>query len=152
VFDKTGTLTKGEFGITDVLVFDKAMNEDELVAYAASIEQSSEHPIAKGIVKNAKEQWSVDNFRAIPGKGAQGTIKNKSVKAVSPVYLRERTITANDPRIAELGKQGKTVIFVLIDDKLKGAIALADIIRPESRQAIARLKSMGIRCIMLTGD
>ena len=152
VFDKTGTLTKGEFGITDVLVLDKAMKEDELVAYAASIEQYSEHPIAKGIVKNAKDKWDVENFRAIPGKGAEGTVKGKNVKAVSPGYLRERKLEASDPRIAELGRQGKTVIFVLIGDELKGAIALADIIRPESKEAIARLKAMGIRCIMLTGD
>jgi P-type Cu2+ transporter len=152
VFDKTGTLTKGEFGITDVLALDKAMKEDELVAYAASIEQYSEHPIAKGIVKNTKDKWDVENFRAIPGKGAEGTVKGKNVKAVSPGYLRERKLDASNPRIAELGKQGKTVIFVLIGDELKGAIALADIIRPESKEAIARLKAMGIRCIMLTGD
>ena len=152
VFDKTGTLTKGEFGITDVLVLDKAMKEDELVAYAASIEQYSEHPIAKGIVKNAKDKWNVENFRAIPGKGAEGNVKGKNVKAVSPGYLRERKLDASDPRIVELGRQGKTVIFVLIGDELKGAIALADIIRPESKEAIARLKAMGIRCIMLTGD
>ena len=152
VFDKTGTLTKGEFGITDILVFDKTMKDDELVAYAASIDQHSEHPIAKGIVKNAKEKWDVDNFRAIPGKGAEGIVKGKNVKAVGPGYLREKKIDAADPRIAKLGRQGKTVIFVLIGDELKGAIALADIIRPESKEAIARLKAMGIRCIMLTGD
>ena len=152
VFDKTGTLTKGEFGITDVLVLDKAMKEDELVAYAASIEQYSEHPIAKGIVKNAKDKWNVENFRAIPGKGAEGTVKGKNVKAVSPGYLRERKLDASNAGIVDLGKQGKTVIFVLIDDELKGAIALADIIRPESKETIARLKAMGIRCIMLTGD
>ncbi len=152
VFDKTGTLTKGEFGITDVLVLDKAMKEDELVAYAASIEQYSEHPIAKGIVKNAKDKWDVENFQAIPGKGAEGTVKGKNVKAVSPGYLRERKLKVSDPRLAELGCQGKTVIFVLIGDELKGAIALADIIRPESKEAVARLKAMGIRCIMLTGD
>jgi Cu2+-exporting ATPase len=152
VFDKTGTLTKDEFGITDILVFDKAMTEDQLVAYAGSIEQNSEHPIAKGIVKNAKENWRVDSFRSIPGKGAEGMVKGRQVKAVSPGYLREKNIAATDPRITELGRQGKTVIFVLIDDQLKGAIALADIIRPESKQAIARLKSIGIRCIMLTGD
>ena len=152
VFDKTGTLTKGEFGITDILVFDKTMNDDDLVALAASIEQHSEHPIAKGIVKDAKSKWTVDNFRAIPGKGAEGTVKGQNVKAVSPGYLREKQIVFSDPRIAELGRQGKTVIYVLMNDELKGAIALADIIRPESKQAIARLKSMGIRCIMLTGD
>lgn len=152
VFDKTGTLTKGEFGITDVLVLDDAMNGSDLVAYAAAIEQNSEHPIAQGIVRNAKAKWSVDDFRAIPGKGAEGTVNGKTVKAVSPGYLRERNIAATDPRLGELGRQGKTVIFVLVNDRLAGAIALADIIRPESKPAIARLKAMGIRCIMLTGD
>jgi len=152
VFDKTGTLTKGEFGITDFLVLDKAMKEDELLASAAAIEQYSEHPIAKGIVKSAKDKWDVENFRAIPGKGAEGTVKGKNVKVVSPGYLRERKFDSFNPRITELGKQGKTVIFVVIGDELKGAIALADIIRPESKEAIARLKAMGVRCIMLTGD
>jgi len=152
VFDKTGTLTKGEFGITDILVSDKDMTEGDLVAYAASIEQHSEHPIARGIVKDAKEKWDVDSFRTIPGKGAEGLVGGKNVKAVGPGYLREKQIDASDPRITALEKQGKTVIFVLIGDELKGAIALADIIRPESRQAIAHLKAMGIRCLMLTGD
>lgn len=151
IFDKTGTLTKGEFGITDILAFGD-MKEDEVVSYAASIEQHSEHPIAKGIVNDAKEKWDVDNFQAIPGKGAEGMVKGKNVKAVSPGYLRENNIKADDPRIMELGKQGKTVIFVLIEERLMGAIALADIIRPESKEAMARLKAMGIRCIMMTGD
>ncbi len=157
IFDKTGTLTKGEFGITDVLVFDESLNRDELVFYAAAIETNSEHPIAKGIVNDAPETWTakdwgVDNFKAIPGKGAEGSVKGKNIKTVSPGYLREKNIPVDDPRIAELGKQGKTVIYVLMDDQLKGAIALADVIRPESKQAIAKLKEMGIRCIMLTGD
>jgi Cu2+-exporting ATPase len=152
VFDKTGTLTKGEFGIMDILLFDSAMTEDELVTYAASIEQHSEHPIAKGIVKTARDKWAVENFQAIPGKGAEGIVKGKNVKAVSPGYLREKKIDASDPRVAALGTQGKTVIFILIDNELKGAIALADIIRPESKEAISHLKAMGIRCIMLTGD
>jgi len=152
VFDKTGTLTRGEFGITDVLVLDKAIKEDELVAYAASIEQYSEHPIAKGIVKSVKDKWHVENFHAIPGKGAEGIVRGKHVKAVSPGYLGERRLDAAIPRVAELSRQGKTVIFVLVDEELKGAIALTDIIRPESKEAVARLKAMGIRCIMLTGD
>jgi Cu2+-exporting ATPase len=152
VFDKTGTLTEGEFGITDVLVFDKTMTAEDVVAYAASIEQQSEHPIAKGIIKDANEKWPVENFRAVPGRGAEGTVNGKDVKVVSPGYLRENNITAFDPRVEALGRQGKTVIFVLVGDETKGAIALADIIRPESKDAIVRLKGMDIRCIMLTGD
>lgn len=152
IFDKTGTLTKGEFGITDVLLFDPSITEDELITYAASVEMNSEHPIAKGIVKSSKQTWSVENFSAIPGKGAQGLVKNKKIMVVSPGYLREQEIEMNDKRILELSKQGKTVIFVLIENQLKGGIAVADIIRPESKPAIAALKKMGIRCIMITGD
>lgn len=152
IFDKTGTLTKGEFGITDVLLFDAGMKQEELVAYAASVEAHSEHPIAKGIVKSSSQKWEVENFRAIPGKGAEGAVQGRNVKAVSPGYLREQNISMDDPRYRELSGQGKTVIFVLIDNQLKGAIALADIIRPESKEAMKRLKEMGIRCIMLTGD
>jgi Cu2+-exporting ATPase len=152
VFDKTGTLTEGKFGITDVLVFDKAMKAEDVVAYAASIEQQSEHPIAQGIIKDATVTWPVERFRAIPGKGAEGTVNGKDVKAVSPGYLHEVNISAVDSRIEALSREGKTVIFILIGDQLKGAIALADIIRPESKDAIARLKGMGIRCFMLTGD
>lgn len=152
IFDKTGTLTKGEFGITDVLLFDASISEEELITYAASVEMNSEHPIAKGIVKSSKQTWEVDNFSAIPGKGAQGLVKNKQIMVVSPGYLREQKIEMDDKRVPELSAQGKTVIFVLIDSKLIGGIAVADMIRPESKPAIAALKKMGILCIMLTGD
>lgn len=152
IFDKTGTLTKGKFGITDVLLFDKAYSEEKLVSYAASIEQHSEHPIAKGIVNDSKNRWEVDKFTSIPGKGAQGQVKGYTIKVVGPGYVKEKKLQIKNNQIAKLSKQGKTVVYVIIDDKLIGAIALADIIRPESREAIKKLKSMGIRCIMLTGD
>jgi Cu2+-exporting ATPase len=152
IFDKTGTLTKGEFGITDTLVFDTTFTDDEIVTYAASIEAHSEHPIAQGIVRDAPEAWGVDKFKAIPGKGAEGTVKNRDVKVVSPGYLRDQGLEMDDPRFETLSAQGKTVVFVLIDDKLAGAIALADIIREESAKAILMLQAMGIQCIMLTGD
>lgn len=155
IFDKTGTLTEGQFGITDVLVFDTSLSEEELVDYAAGLEAHSEHPIAKGIVRSRKHTYEIDGFKAIPGKGAEGNVNSKAMKVVSPGYLREKGITINETnaaRIAALSMQGKTVIFVMIDNALKGAIALADIIRPESKEAIKRLKAMGIRCMMLTGD
>ncbi|WP_290958002.1 heavy metal translocating P-type ATPase, partial [Hyphomonas sp.] len=132
IFDKTGTLTKGEFGITDTLVFDTTFTESDIVAYAASIEAHSEHPIAQGIVRDAPEAWGVDKFKAIPGKGAEGLVKDRDVKVVSPGYLRDQGLEMDDPRFETLSAQGKTVVFVLIDDKLAGAIALADIIREES--------------------
>jgi Cu2+-exporting ATPase len=152
VFDKTGTLTVGKFGVTDVLVFDNHLNKQELLNYAAAIEAHSEHPIAKGMTELSNVQWQVEKFKAIPGKGAEGFIQGKKVKVVSPGYLSEQNFSIHDSRVIKLNSQGKTVVFVLIDDTLAGAIALADIIRPESKEAILRLKSMGIRCIMLTGD
>ena len=83
---------------------------------------------------------------------SSGDVRGETVTVVSPGYLREKNIEVADPRIADLSRQGKTVVFVLIGEVLKGAIALADIIRPESKTAIARLSAMGVRCIMLTGD
>lgn len=151
IFDKTGTLTEGQFGVTDVIVFN-AMTEKEVSKYAASVEAYSEHPIAKGIVSSSEERFSIEGFRAIPGKGAEAKVNGKDIKVVSPGYLRELGITVSDGRIEKLAQQGKTVIFVLVDGKLNGVIALADIIRPESKEAIARLKQMGIKCMMLTGD
>jgi len=152
IFDKTGTLTMGEFGITDTLVFDDTFSETDIITYAASIEAHSEHPIAQGIVRDATNSWPVDKFKAIPGKGAEGIVKARDIKVVSPGYLRAQNIAMDDPRYETLSGDGKTVVFVLIDDALVGAIALADKIRPESRQAIHELQAMGIRCIMLTGD
>jgi len=152
LFDKTGTLTRGEFGITDVITLNGKMNEKELLKYAASVEAHSEHPIAKGITSSAEETHPVDQFTSIPGKGAQGEVQGKEVRTVSPGYLSENNIKVDDERVDELSSQGKTVIYVLIDDELAGAIALADIIREESKEAIAQLKDMGIRCMMITGD
>lgn len=151
IFDKTGTLTEGKFGVTDTIVFGEE-DEKELLKYAASVEAHSEHPIAKGIVSSSEEIIPVKGFKAITGKGAEGKIDGKDIKVVSPGYLRENDITVNDERIEKLSAQGKTVVFVMVEGKLSGAIALADIIRPESKKAITMLKKMGIKCMMLTGD
>lgn len=152
IFDKTGTLTEGKFGVTDTIIFDKDIIREELLKYAASVEAHSEHPIAKGIVSSADGAFTVQNFKAITGKGAEGIVNGRNVKVVSPGYLKEQNISVNDERIRELSSQGKTVVFVLVDGELKGALALADIVRPESKEAISRLREMGIKCMMLTGD
>jgi Cu2+-exporting ATPase len=152
IFDKTGTLTEGKFGITDVVMLDNSINENEMLKLAASIERYSEHPIAKAIAEKANSYYEAANFRAIPGKGAEGIINGKQVKVVSPGYLREKQIEINNDEINKLFEQGKTVIYVLIDERAAGAIALADIIRNESKDAIRELKEMGIKSIMLTGD
>jgi len=152
IFDKTGTLTKGEFGVTDTLVFSDAFTEQELLRYAASVESHSEHPIARGITKATEERFDMEDFQAIPGKGAEATVNGRGVKVVSPGYLREQGISVDDDRIVELSSQGKTIVYVLVDGDLRGAIALADVIRPESSEAISRLKAMGVQAMMLTGD
>lgn len=152
IFDKTGTLTEGKFGVTDTVVLGNSIDEAELLKYAASVEAHSEHPIAKGITSSTDDTFPVQNFKSITGKGAEGDVNGKKVKVVSPGYLREQNTPINDERIENLSSQGKTVVFVLLDEKISGAIALADIIRPESKEAISRLKEMGIQCMMLTGD
>jgi Cu2+-exporting ATPase len=155
VFDKTGTLTKGEFGVTDIIALGR-YSEKDVLSYAASLEINSGHPIAKGIVKEAKKQniklSKVQNFKSMSGKGIFGIINKKQVNAVGQNYLKERNIKIGNKKISELVAQGKTIVYVLFDDKLIGALALADLIRDESKQAIADLKAMGIKCMMLTGD
>ena len=152
IFDKTGTLTKGQFGVTDTVTLSGAMDEKELLKYAAAIETRSEHPIAKGIAASVEKPPRVEDFKAITGKGAQGKVDGKDVRVVSPGYLKENNISLQDERIERFNSQGKTVVFVTINEELKGAIALADIVREESKEAISKLKKMGIRCMMLTGD
>ncbi len=152
IFDKTGTLTEGRFGVTDTLLFQREINKEQLLSYAAAVEAHSEHPIAQGIVRAVERPLSVKGFKAIPGKGAEGKVDGKQVMVVSPGYLKENNLTVNDERFDILSGQGKTVVFVIIDGVVQGAIALADVIRPESKDAMARLKEMGIKTMMLTGD
>jgi Cu2+-exporting ATPase len=152
IFDKTGTLTEGRFGVTDTLILAEDITEEALRSYAASVDAHSEHPIAKAIAAASEKKLPVEGFKSITGKGAEGRVEGKDIKVVSPGYLREQKIELTDGRIEPLQAQGKTVVFVLVDGKLKGAIALADIIRPEAKQAIAALKALDIRCLMLTGD
>lgn len=164
IFDKTGTLTEGRFGVTDVVSLsgeenktgkDEADNE-RILSLAASLEASSEHPIATGILESAREKGlqtqSVEEFSSIPGKGVQGMVEGKKFLVVSPGYLEENGIVLKNEKIEEIEAQGKTVVFLLQGERVIGAVALADIIRKESREAISKLKNMGIKCLMLTGD
>lgn len=152
IFDKTGTLTEGRFGVTDTLVFAQDIDEQTLRKYAASVDANSEHPVAKAIAESSEQKSPVENFKSIPGKGAEGRVEGKDIKVVSPGYLQEQAIGMTDQRVEPLQAQGKTVVFVLVGGQLQGAIALADIIRSEAKPAIAALKALDIRCMMLTGD
>ena len=155
VFDKTGTLTEGRFGVTDVISLD-GRSEADILRLAAAIESRSEHPIAAGVVRAATERaikYPVpEDVAAIPGKGARGIVDGTRVAVVSPGYLKEQRLTADHALVRQAAEQGKTVVYVLADTKVVGAIALADIIRPEAKEALTRLKEMGIRSMMLTGD
>ena len=154
VFDKTGTLTEGAFGITDIRAIDKT--EDELLTIAYSVESNSEHPIAKGIVKEGKQRnlklFEVSDYLNLPGKGLQATVNDKKVMVVSPGYMKLQNHNFNFEDYEGLAQQGKTVVFVLEDDKLIGYIALSDIIRDTAKEAINTLRDMHIESIMLTGD
>ena len=157
VFDKTGTLTEGRFGVTDVVALD-GRSEADVLRLAGAIESRSEHPIAAGIVRAVAERAlrypAPAEVTAIPGKGARGIVEGTEVKVVSPGYVRELGLGPRESggQIQRLLDQGKTVVYVVADGKVIGAVALADVIREESRDAVRRLQRRGIKTIMLTGD
>lgn len=153
VFDKTGTLTVGKFQVVRYVTHNDKYTQDQVLQYAAALEQNSEHPIATGITAKAKELNlelpAVMGFEAITGKGITGVIDRKDVMVVSPGYLKEKFsfLTKED-----MVKSEETLVFVLIDDDIAGSIALADEIRPESAEAIKTLHENNIKVILLTGD
>lgn len=155
VFDKTGTLTEGRFGVTDVVCLGD-VGGDEVLRLAASVESHSEHPIAQGVVEGAQERDleypGPREFKAIPGRGAQAQVDGQLIRTVSPGYLEENGISVDSEETERLAGQGKTVVYVLAEDRPVGAIALADIIREESREALDHLKGRGVQVMMLTGD
>ncbi len=155
IFDKTGTLTEGRFGVTDVIPL-AGRSEEDVLLLAASLEWASEHPIARGIVESAQTRGlralPVTDFQALPGKGVEGRIDGHLYRVVSPGYLADQGVAIEDARVVNVAAQGKTVVFLLDGDEVIAAIALADIIRPESVEAVERLKEMGVRVMMLTGD
>lgn len=153
VFDKTGTLTYGDFGVNFIEIFNEDYTEESVIQYAATLETNSEHPIATGIIKKKDEMnlsnLEMNDFKAIQGKGVEGTVNGKKVLVVSPGYLSENNIVI--PK--ELPEQGiSTDVFLIIDGKLIAAIGLSDKIREESFDAIRKLKEQGIKTWMLTGD
>ncbi len=157
LFDKTGTLTKGEQGVVDSVA--DGMKSDDLLALAGAVEQESEHPIAKAIVRYAKEKklsvGAAKNFSAMSGRGAKATINGKIVYVGGPRLLEELSVTQSSAIKSAYDSasiDGKTVIYVVADKKVLGAIMLADVIRPESKEAVQTLQESGKRVAMLTGD
>jgi P-type Cu2+ transporter len=153
VFDKTGTLTLGKYGVSryDALNSDKSKND--ILAMASALEKESEHPIAQGIVSKAEDEGldipKAESVENLTGEGIKGKVKNHDIKIVSPAFLDKNNIEADgkmDPDETE------TVVYVLIDDKVAGYIALSDKLRDSAKDAVDKLKEMGIECYILTGD
>ncbi|MCB0726589.1 MAG: copper-translocating P-type ATPase [Ignavibacteriae bacterium] len=152
LFDKTGTLTTGIFGVTRFESV-SGISAEEMLRLASALEQSSEHPIAVGIIDKVKDLDlkipDAENFNAITGKGVEAIVEGKSVKVVSPGYLKENDLTFPE---GSFSSKAETVVFVIIDGKVAGYISLADTIRPESNDAIRIFRKNGIKVMMATGD
>lgn len=161
VLDKTGTLTEGRFVVGNVLVAGDdgktlEQGEEDLLRLAASVESSSEHPIGRGIVSAAKEksiEWpQPENFEAIPGKGARARVDGRTVEVVSQSYVSEQGLEQPQEAVDELAAEGQTVVSVVVEGRVAGAIALEDVVRAESREAVEGLRSLGMSVMMITGD
>jgi Cu+-exporting ATPase len=158
VLDKTGTITKGRPELTDILVVDKSVEENELLRIAASVERGSEHPLGEAIIAEAGNRGLVliepSGFQAIPGKGVKASIDGNAVRLGTAGYIGGEGINLDNVinRVEQLQQQGKTVMFVSVNQNLAGIIAVADTIKETSRSAVESLKSLGLEVIMLTGD
>lgn len=158
LFDKTGTLTRGEFGV-DAIIPVGAENETKVLQYVASVDSQSEHPIARAIVTEAKKRNlkipEVKNFERIAGKGAKASVEGVEIFVGSETLLKDLRVILDSQMQAQVDKlssQGKTIIFTVTGNILLGAIALADIIRQESHEAIKSLRDSGVKTAMITGD
>jgi len=158
IFDKTGTLTKGEQGVVG-LATGEGTSEEEALALTAAIEGDSEHMIAKGIRRAAKEKEfslpKVSDFEAIKGHGVRASHNGKVVHVGGPNLLKKLEIELPEQLArfaAEAGEKGQATVYLIEDNRPVAALALADVIRPESKQAVERLHQLGIEVAMLTGD
>ncbi len=155
IFDKTGTLTEGSHSIQRIIVVDKNYSENDILQYAAALQQNSEHYIAKGVKKSLElkklELWVSAEFEYLPGIGVKGKVRGNEVLAAGPNYFRKENLPI--PEIpAEINQTSETVNFLIVDGRTIGIITLSDTIRPSSKAAIDDLKSMGIKSYLLTGD
>ena len=157
VFDKTGTITKGKPVLTDLIAYGN-YNENELLKIAASVENDSEHPLAEAIVNEAKEKnieiKPYEKFRAMPGYGIRAIFEDKEVQIGNRKLMENRKINVeiSQKDYDILSNEGKTPMYISIDNELAGLVAVADVIKETSKEAIEKLKKMGIKTIMLTGD
>jgi len=157
VFDKTGTLTEGKPKVTDIITV-KGIDENYLLIIAASAEKGSEHPLGEAIVKGAEERTleikKVDDFKAIPGYGIEVSIEGNKILLGNRKLMCEREISLEELEefSNKLAQEGKTPMYIAIENKISGIIAVADTVKENSKKAIERLHSMGIEVAMITGD
>ena len=155
--DKTGTITKGEPRVTDIIPAE-GISEDELLNAAYSLEVKSEHPLAKAVIKRAEEKsiaaGEVSEFKVLPGNGLTGNLNGQVITGGSLKFTETQTEIPKDvkAKAEKLAEEGKTPLFFCKDGKLKGVIAVADVIKEESPEAVRELQNMGIHVVMLTGD
>ena len=155
--DKTGTITEGEPVVTDLIPVE-GISETELLTVAYALEQKSEHPLAKAVIKRGQElhveKWEVEDFTALPGNGLSAVLDSQQIVGGSMTFIKEKSglSDAMQEICNRLAQEGKTPLLFTLDDKLIGVIAVADTIKKDSREAIRQLKSMGIHVVMLTGD
>lgn len=156
--DKTGTITSGEPVVTDIIPADPSVSDNELLKFAAAVEEKSEHPLARAIIRKAKEEKiepeEVTDFSAVVGNGLKGVLRGNEIAAGNLKFIEKTAEISDDIRkIAdELSKEGKTPLFFAESGSLLGIIAVADTIKEDSAQAVKQLRNMGIKVVMLTGD
>ena len=159
VLDKTGTITSGKPSLQDMILFEHGENEADFLSLAASLESASEHPLAKAVVKAAKEQGlpiqTPSAFEAVGGRGLKATLNGIRYLAGNAAWMGENHIVLPDPVIAaveKLASQGKTPLLFADNEKILGILGVADTVRESSRKAIEQFKARGIKVVMLTGD
>jgi Cu2+-exporting ATPase len=157
IFDKTGTLTRGSPGLSEVVA--PASNESDVLAKAAAVEVNSEHPLAKAIVTAAQRRnlqiSHATDFEALAGRGARATINGNSIVVGGPRLVSETHVTTSqevEKATSDWASEGKTVLYVIAERQLLGALSIEDEIRPESKEAVAELHRLGISVAMITGD
>lgn len=156
--DKTGTITSGEPVVTDIIPADPSVSDNELLKFAAAVEEKSEHPLARAIIRKAKEEKiepeEVTDFSAVVGNGLKGVLRGNEIAAGNLKFIEKTAeISVDIRKIAdELSKEGKTPLFFAESGSLLGIIAVADTIKEDSAQAVKQLRNMGIKVVMLTGD
>ncbi|NIS68340.1 MAG: heavy metal translocating P-type ATPase [Proteobacteria bacterium] len=157
ILDKTGTITVGEPSLTDVVV-QQGFDEDEVLKMASSVEKGSEHPLGEAILRGTRERGidppNSTNFKAIPGHGVEAKVEGKSVLLGNFKLMNDRSVDTKELAdvSSRLANEGKTPMFVAVDEKVAGIIAVADTVKEDSKEAIGTMKSMGLEVVMITGD